>query len=121
MLKKNSLIIIGILLLAGLLLLLSTFLRTQADTNLVIIAVDGQEYKRVPLTEPQIVVIEQESGEINEIEISDHGAVMLSSTCKNQKCVNMGEVNLENWEYRVNGSFIVCLPNRVTVELVAKE
>ena len=49
------------------------------------------------------------------------GAVMASSTCHNQLCVQMGEVTLDNWETRPNQQFIICLPNRVSVELVVKE
>ncbi len=55
------------------------------------------------------------------IEISERGAVMASSTCHNQLCVQMGEVTLDNWETRPNQQFIICLPNRVSVELVVKE
>lgn len=33
----------------------------------------------------------------------------------------MGEVTLDNWETRPNQQFIICLPNRVSVELVVKE
>ena len=57
----------------------------------------------------------------NVIEISERGAVMASSTCHNQLCVQMGEVTLDNWETRPNQQFIICLPNRVSVELVVKE
>ena len=63
----------------------------------------------------------QEDGSVNVIEISERGAVMASSTCHNQLCVQMGEVTLDNWETRPNQQFIICLPNRVSVELVVKE
>lgn len=120
--KKNWIIVGALLLVAAALLLLSPHLmKTEAEENLVIITVDGKEYARVPLSQPQTITIRQDNGEVNVVEISDHGAVMQSSTCKNQQCVHMGEVTLENWEYRTNGAFIICLPNRVTVELAVKE
>lgn len=120
--KKNWIILGTLLLVAAALLLLSPHLmKTEAEENLVIITVDGKEYARVPLSQPQTVTIQQDNGEVNVVEISDHGAVMQSSTCKNQQCVHMGEVTVENWEYRTNGAFIICLPNRVTVELAVKE
>ncbi len=119
--KKNYILIGGIVALAILMLLLAPTLREKTDDDLVIVSVDGREYARIPLTQPQTLVVEQEDGRVNEIQISDHGALMLSSTCKNQKCVHMGEVNLDNWEYRADGAFIICLPNRVTVELAVKE
>ena len=120
--KKNWIILGALLLVAAALLLLSSHLmKTEAEENLVIITVDGKEYARVPLSQPQTVTIQQDNGEVNVVEISDHGAVMQSSTCKNQQCVHMGEVTVENWEYRTNGAFIICLPNRVTMELAVKE
>ena len=82
---------------------------------------DGREVRRIPLSKPQTVTIDQGGGVVNVIEITERGAVMKSSTCENQLCVHMGEVNVDNWEYRPNGAFIICLPHRVTVELKVKE
>ena len=81
----------------------------------------GAEYARVPLGQKQTLTVTQEDGSVNVIEISERGAVMASSTCHNQLCVQMGEVTLDNWETRPNQQFIICLPNRVSVELVVKE
>lgn len=119
--KKNWIILGAVVIVAAVMLLISPMLMTKADENAVVITVDGMEYARVPLTQPQTVTVRQATGEVNVIDISDHGAVMASSTCDNQLCVHMGEVTLENWEFRPNQTFIVCLPNRVTVELVVKE
>ena len=71
--------------------------------------------------EDLILMSTQEDGSVNVVEISERGAVMASSTCHNQLCVQMGEVTLDNWETRPNQQFIICLPNRVSVELVVKE
>ncbi len=121
--KKNILVVGGILLIAAALLLV-TFLRppmTEVEEDMVIIAVDGKEYARVPLSRPQTVTVAQEDGSVNVIEVSDHGAVMQSSTCDNQLCVQMGEVTVDNWEFRPNQQFIICLPNRVSVELAVTQ
>ena len=93
----------------------------RADEDTVIITVDGREYMRVPLSSPQVVTIAQDNGAVNVVEVSARGAVMRSSTCENQLCVHMGEVTTDNWEWRPNGAFIICLPNRVSVELAVKE
>lgn len=77
--------------------------------------------RRVPLGQKQTLTVTQEDGSVNVVEISERGAVMASSTCHNQLCVQMGEVTLDNWETRPNQQFIICLPNRVSVELVVKE
>ena len=76
---------------------------------------------RVPLSEPQTLTIRQPTGEENVVEITSRGAVMRSANCHNQDCVHMGEVTVDNWETRVNGAFIICLPHQVTVELVVRE
>lgn len=121
--KKNYLVIGGILLIAAVLLTLTLLNRpmTVVDEDMVIISVDGKEYARVPLSKPQTVTVAQKDGSVNVVEVSDHGAVMLSSTCDNQLCVEMGEVTVDNWEYRPNQQFIICLPNRVGVELAVTQ
>jgi len=121
--KKNNLVIGGILLIAVVLLVLTLVNRpmTAVDEDMVIITVDGKEYARVPLSKPQTVTVQQKDGSVNVVEISDHGAVMLSSTCDNQLCVEMGEVTVDNWEFRPNQQFIICLPNRVGVELAVTQ
>ena len=121
--KKNLLAIAGVLVAALLLLAGTTLLRPPSDVqeDTIIITVDGKEYARIPLSSPQTVTVDQGNGQINVVEISDRGAVMHSSTCDNQLCVNMGAVTLDNWELRPNQQFIVCLPNRVTIELAVKQ
>ena len=121
--KKNYLVIGGILLIAAVMLTLTLLNRpmTVVDEDMVIISVDGKEYARVPLSKPQTVTVAQKVGSVNVVEVSDHGAVMLSSTCDNQLCVEMGEVTVDNWEYRPNQQFIICLPNRVGVELAVTQ
>ena len=121
--KKNYLVIGGILLIAAVMLTLTLLNRpmTVVDEDMAIISVDGKEYARVPLSKPQTVTVAQKDGSVNVVEVSDHGAVMLSSTCDNQLCVEMGEVTVDNWEDRPNQQFIICLPNRVGVELAVTQ
>ena len=121
--KKNWLVIVAIVVVAAVLGAVSILSRPAHDVveDMVIIAVDGKEYARVPLSKPQTVTVAQEDGCVNVIEVSDHGAVMLSSTCDNQLCVRMGEVTVDNWEFRPNQQFIICLPNRVSVELAVTQ
>ena len=121
--KKNRLVIIIIAAAVLALLAVSVLARpmTAVEEDMVIITIDGKEYTRVPLSRPQRVTVKQDNGCINVIEVSDHGAVMASSTCDNQLCVQMGEVTVDNWEFRPNQQFIICLPNRVSVELAVTE
>ena len=121
--RKNWVVIAIVVVAAALLLAATFFMRpmTAVEENMVIITVDGKEYTRVPLSKPQTVTVTQDNGCVNVVEVSDHGAVMVSSTCDNQLCVEMGEVTVDNWEFRPNQQFIICLPNRVSVELAVTE
>ena len=95
--------------------------RLTVSEDTVIIRVDGVEYMRVPASSPQTITVRQDNGATNVIEVTGRGAVMQSSTCENQLCVHMGEVTVDNRTWRANGAFIICLPNRVSVELAVKE
>lgn len=119
--KKNWLIIGGVILLAAVLLGVSALMHTPVDENMVIITVDGKEYTRVPLSQTGEVVVDQGDGTVNVVMVMEKGAYMARSTCKNQQCIHMGEVTLANWETRPNQAFIICLPNRVSVELAVKQ
>ena len=120
--RKNWLIPLTVVIVALLMLAASRLLRpTGAEENMVVITLDGKVIDRVPLSAPRTVTVEQPGGAVNVVEVSDHGAVMLFSTCDNQLCVHMGEVTVDNWEFRPNQAFIICLPNRVSVELVVVE
>ena len=120
--RKNWLIPFIIVVVALLLLAASQLQRpTEAEESMAIITLDGEVIDRVPLSAPRTVTVEQPGGAVNVVEVSDHGAMMLSSTCDNQLCVHMGEVTVDNWEFRPNQAFIICLPNRVSVELVVVE
>ena len=120
--KKRNLLVLGaVLLLAAALLAASRLLTPpapQSASGEIRITVDGREWGRYPLSQPQTVVVEQPDGCRNEVVVTAEGAYMAASTCDNQLCVQMGEVTVDNWESRPNQAFIICLPNRVTVELI---
>ncbi len=90
-------------------------------SNVVHIYVDGKLARTATVGSPQEIVLSQENGEENVIAITENGAYMLSSTCKNQLCVDQGEITKENYGKRALGNHIICLPNRVTVELVLEQ
>ncbi len=121
--RKNIGIIAALLIAAVVLLLSVTLLRPRTDgaSAEIVVTLDGREYARVPVGQEQTLAVQQSDGSVNVIRITERGAVMESSTCENQLCVEMGEVTLDNWETRPNQQFIICLPNRVSVELVVNE
>lgn len=115
--KRDYWIVGMIVVMASALVLLSPLMRGTAAQDEVIIRVNGAEYAHLPLNEAQTVTIRQESGAVNVVEITGTGVRMQASTCDNQRCVHGGEVTRDNWETRAEGAFIICLPNRVSVEL----
>ena len=120
--KKKDFLIIGIILAIAVILLAVKYLPTmEASSNYIVIYVGEKEYKRVPVGEKQTITIDQGDGKVNVIEITERGAVMHSASCKNQDCVHQGEVTLDNYNNRVLNNWIICLPNQVTVELVAED
>ncbi len=92
----------------------------QTLSGFVDISVDGSRYESIPIGETRTVRIEQENGDVNVIEVDAEGARMVFSSCKNQLCLEQGKVTTENWVRRSMGRAIICLPNRVLVELRAE-
>lgn len=89
----------------------------QAPVSQAVIYVKDVEYQRVSLEDPQLVVIEQD-GKHNKVQVTKDGFFMYEATCENQDCLLQGEVTLENLTRRPLGAWVICLPNQVSVELV---
>ncbi len=93
----------------------------KPEGDYVRIQVDSRTVRLLPLDEPCTVTLTQDGDKKNIIRVTGDGVVMESANCLSQDCVHMGEVNRDNWETRVQGAFIICLPHRVTVELVVRD
>lgn len=93
----------------------------QTLLGTVDIWVNNSLYQSVSLGKPQTILIEQENGERNVVEIGEEGARIVESSCKNQLCVQQGEVNVNNWVRRSLGRSVICLPNRLIVELAVSD
>ncbi len=120
--KKKDIIIIGIILaVAAVVLVLTGIPSEQESPNAVVIYIGNEVYKRIPLGREQTITVDQGGGKINEVAITERGVHMHSATCANQDCIKQGEVTLDNYKSRVLGSWIICLPNQVSVELVVEE
>ena len=124
MLKKRDVWVIGGVALAALIVLLAWPLLSRTDQAsercYVQLTVDGVKQPPRLLEREEDVEIRQESGAVNVLHLTDHSVRMHSSTCQNQLCVQQGEVTLENRDIRPLQSLIVCLPNRVSVELMTE-
>lgn len=115
--KKDMLIIGGALLLCAVAYLLFGALKGGDSVK---IYVGDELYKEISLREDQTVIIEQQDCK-NVICIENGGVFMQESTCRNQDCIEQGTVTPENAGSRALGSWIICLPNKVSVELAPEE
>ena len=57
----------------------------------------------------------------NVIHVTADGVYMESSTCDNQDCVQQGEIHVDTYQDRILGTYVICLPNNVTIEMVPAE
>ena len=109
MIKKADIILFILILAAGLAVSWwSLIANTTGDK--VIITVDGQLYGTYSLSQDQTIEVVQDDSHSNYITIKDGMVSMAYSTCKNQVCVETSAI-------RETKDSIVCLPNKVMVEI----
>ncbi|MDD3213860.1 MAG: NusG domain II-containing protein [Eubacteriales bacterium] len=119
--KRRDWLIIAIVVAASLTLYLLRPQTNVTGTAYLRITVPGQTYELVPLTEEREIVLEQEDGSRNVVEVFPGGFRMKESNCINQTCVLEGDVTVDNVGSRVMANEIVCLPHRVVLELVTAD
>ncbi len=96
--------------------------QTDEVRGYVVIQVNGQQYGNpIAMDRDKIITIRQDADTINQVHITPQSVYMESSTCANQDCVGQGIVTLDNYETRILGAYVICLPNGVTLELVPAE
>lgn len=102
--KVDIIVILSVLLLAliGFLAVKSV----QGSGNYVEITKGGKVYQTLPIDKDKVIDINGK----NIIEIKNKKVFMKSADCKNQICVNHSKISLV-------GETIVCLPNKVVVEI----
>ena len=89
----------------------------EAEAYLYII-VNGRISGIYAVGEEGDVTVDQGDGKVNVIHMTEKGFYMASSTCDNQLCVHQGEVTIDNYQQRILGASVLCLPNNVDLELV---
>lgn len=75
-----------------------------------VVLIDGKEQGRYPLSEDITVEIEGENGGYNILDIKAGMADITEASCPDKICVNHKPINK-------NGETLVCLPNKVVVEI----
>ena len=108
MIRKADVVLFFILLATGL-LISWTSLTAGTEGEKVLVTVSGQTYGIYDLREDRSVEITRD-GHTNNIIIEDGYVSMAYSDCANQVCVDTGAIHL-------SGDSIVCLPNKVMVEI----
>ena len=88
----------------------------------VVITVGNRQYgDPIPMDRDKVITIRQSDGKINKVHITPEKVYMEHSTCENQDCVGQGEITLDNYKTRILSTFVICLPNAVTIEMVPVE
>ena len=103
MVKKADIILIAAILLLGFGLFFLLVPRSTGTT--VVVRVNNEEVKRLPLNEDFVLELEG-----NTLIIKDHKAYMDKANCPDKVCINQGEISK-------SGESIICLPNGVIVEV----
>lgn len=85
-----------------------------------IILVGQKQYgDPIPMDRDKTINIKQDNGQVNEIKITKDSVEMHASSCENQDCVHQGIITRDNYLTRILGSYVVCLPNEVTIQYIA--
>ncbi|NLL78090.1 MAG: NusG domain II-containing protein [Clostridiales bacterium] len=109
MIKKNDLILTGIILIIALAAILFMTL-TREEGGVVVVTVDGEVYKTLPLDEDTTLLIGDEQGDYNVLKIEDGEAAMTEANCPDKICVMHRSIHYDH-------ESIICLPHKVAVEI----
>lgn len=105
--KADIILLIILVIVGGLISWLSVSTGTTGKE--AVVTVNGKLYGSYSLYQDQEITIKQHS-HINKITIKNGYVQMTESDCKNQLCVKQGAINKTSQS-------IVCLPNRVMIEI----
>ncbi len=120
--KKDGLLILFVLLVAGCIFLYQYISSIGMEsTGRVRIWVDGKVYSEEALGRKREITILQPDGCENVVQLTENGFYMLRSNCRTQQCVDMGEVNENNFFLRHYGTRVTCRANRVEIELLVEK
>ena len=113
--KHDVLLILVFLILAAVSLIAVKLYQKQTTREAVaVVTIDGEEYGRYPLAEDLEVTIPAGEDGYNVLVIKDGYADISKASCPDKICVHHARVN-------GNGQTIVCLPNKVVVEILGQE
>ena len=106
---RNDIVIIAVLALLILLSFLSKMIIFGEKGEFLVVAVDGSEQGRYPLSEDYEGIIETDYGR-NVFVIKDGAAFMKEADCRDGLCMHQGKISGK-------GQTVVCLPHRVVLSV----
>ncbi|MBP5167960.1 MAG: NusG domain II-containing protein [Oscillospiraceae bacterium] len=84
----------------------------------LLVTTNNGVYSPIPLNGENAFRVKQGDGSENVVHIGKNSFYMESSNCDNQNCVGEGEVTLENRDSRILFNMVICLPHRLSLELL---
>lgn len=114
--SRKDLVFIGVLMLVVLLITAMFALRSNGEAvgGEVIVTIDGDVYGKFSLNTEQEIPIMIDGVTTNLLMISEGVADMTEADCPDQLCVHQASISKNN-------ETIVCLPNKVVVEIAGSE
>ena len=114
--KTDIILIAAFLIFAVMFYVIFDFSSKPGDT--VVIKLNGQIYEEISLNQDKDVEVYLDGGTLlNTVRIQDRKAFMLYACCPDKLCVKHKPIDSESY---IN-DMIVCLPNRVTVEIITND
>ncbi|MBE6058596.1 MAG: NusG domain II-containing protein [Clostridium sulfidigenes] len=117
LMKRMDIVIIVVLLIVSFIpyIMLKNYQSNYKGINYAVISIDGKETKRVELTTglDEEFTIKSSYG-FNRVVIHDMKIGIVDADCKDEICVNEGFIGAV-------GERIVCLPNRLIIEIVGEQ
>ena len=110
---KNDLVLIGAFL-AGFIAICGMLFVSKKSGMLVVVSVDSVKTASFSLSEDIEYEIKGYDGGTNLLIIKDGEAYLIDSSCPDHLCEHMGKISKV-------GQSIICLPNRVVVEVIGDE
>ena len=109
--KNDRRLLLGILAVAAFAFVgLRWYQGSHTEDAEAVVSIDGVEYGRFPLAQDRMERIESADGAYNVLVIRDGEADVTESSCPDGICVKHRKISLQN-------ESIVCLPNKVVVEI----
>lgn len=113
--KKNDYYLLIILLILGFLVsfLYTRISQKRDNPSFCVILVDGEEYKRVSLSEDIDICVDTPDG-FNIVSVKEGSVFVSKADCKGNDCIKLGKISHQ-------GENLVCVPHKVVIKIVSSE